>query len=176
MLGNKEKEKSIEDCVERDTAVAQMRVHDGETAITQEQVVASTAENVWVTTRQPAEMFEAMLNAFGHWLRDLASSDNEQNPEHREDDQRDTELGKLSDHDKPGWVMGTCSKLVQHRMESFRQKQMRSDELTHPGWGDAVNYIHGREMKYGTAELNVPAVVKPQIVMTAATPSSGTSG
>jgi len=31
-------------------------------------------------------------------------------------------------------------------------------------------------MKYGTAELKVPAVVKPQIDMTAATPSLSTFG
>jgi len=72
--------------------------------------------------------------------------------------------------------MGTITKTVQHRMESFRHKQMRLDELTQPGWGDAANYFHERDMRYGTAELKVPAVVKPQIEPTAATPSPMTVG
>jgi len=61
-------------------------------------------------------------------------------------------------------------------MESFRQKQMRLDELTQPGWGDAANYFRERDMRYGTAELKVPVVVKPQIEKTAATPSPITVG
>ena len=72
-----------------------------------------------------------MLNAIGDSLSDLATSDDEQDGEAREDQEEDTELGKLSD-DEPGWVMGTISKNVQHCMESFWQKQMRRDELTQP--------------------------------------------
>jgi len=112
-----------------------------------------------------------MLNAIGDSLSDLASSDDEQDREDKEDDEEDIELGKLSDDDEPGWVMGTITKTVQHRMESFRQKQMRLDELTQPGWGDAANYFRERDMRYGTAELMVPAVVKPQLDSTTATPS-----
>jgi len=59
-----------------------------------------------------------MLNAIGDSLSDLASSDDEQDGEDEEDDEEDTELGKLSDDDEPGWVMGTITKTVQHRMES----------------------------------------------------------
>jgi hypothetical protein len=61
-------------------------------------------------------------------------------------------------------------------MESFWQNQMRLDELTQPGWGDAANYILERDTKYGTAELKVPVVVKPQIDTTAAIPSLTTVG
>jgi len=61
-------------------------------------------------------------------------------------------------------------------MESFQHKPMRLDELTQPGWGDAANYCRERDMRYGTAELMVPAVVKPQIDSTAATPSPITVG
>jgi len=67
--------------------------------------------------------------------------------------------------------MGTISKTVQCHMESFLQKQMMLDELSQPRWSDAANYFHERDMKYGTAELKVPAVVKPQIDTTAAKPS-----
>jgi len=117
-----------------------------------------------------------MLNAIRDSLSDLASSDDEHDGEDEEDDEEDTELGKLSDDDEPGWVMGTITKTVQHRMESFRQKQMRLDEFTQPGWGDAANYFRERDMRYGTAELKVPAVVKAQIDPTTATPSPITVG
>jgi len=109
-------------------------------------------------------------------LSDLASSDDEQVGEDVEDDEKITELGKLGDDDEPGCVMGTITNTVQHRMESFRQKQMRLDELTQPGWGDAANYFHETDMKYGTAELRVPVVLQPQIAMTAATTSPTTVG
>jgi len=67
--------------------------------------------------------------------------------------------------------MGTISKTVQYRMERFRKKQMRVDELTQPGWGDPAYYFWERDVKYGTAKFNVPAVMKHQIDTTAATPS-----
>jgi len=72
--------------------------------------------------------------------------------------------------------MGTISKTVQLRMESFRQKQIKLDELTHLGWGEAADYFHKRDMKYGTTELTVPAVVKPQTDSTAPAPSLTTFG
>jgi hypothetical protein len=56
-------------------------------------------------------------------------------------------------------------------MESFRQKQIRLDELTQLGWGDAANYFRERDMKYGTAKLKVPVVVTPQIDTSAASAS-----
>jgi len=136
----------------------------------------TTAENGGATTGKPEIMFVEMLNAIGDILSDLASSDDEPDGEGEEDDEEDTELGKLSDDDEPGWVMGTITKTVQHCIESFRQKQLRLDELTQPGWGDAANYFGERDMRYGTAELKVPAVVKPQIETTAATPSPITVG
>jgi hypothetical protein len=61
-------------------------------------------------------------------------------------------------------------------MESFRQKQMRLDELTHPGWDDATHYFRERYMNYGMSELMVPAVVLPQTEQTAAIPSLTTFG
>ena len=135
-----------------------------------------TAENVGATTGNPETTFEELLNAMGDSLSDLASSDEEQDGEDEEYDKDDTELGKLSDNDEPRWVMGTISKTIQHHVESFRQKQMMLDELTQLGWGDAANYFCERHMKYETTELMVPAVVTPQIDITAATPSPTTFG
>jgi len=174
-LNNEEKEKWIEDYVQRETAVARKRVQDPETAIMQELKDMTTAESAGGTTRLPETTFEEMLNAIGDSLSDLATSDNEQDGADEEDEEEDTELGKLSD-DEPGWAMGTISKKVQHRMESVQQKQMRLDELTQPGWGDADNYFRERDMKYGTAESMVPTVVNHQIDRIAATPSPTTFG
>jgi len=47
-------------------------------------------------------------------------------------------------------------------MNRFWQKQMKLDELTPTGWGDAVNSFPESDMKYGPSRLKVPAVVKPQ--------------
>ena len=174
-LSNKEREKWIKDYVKREIAVARKRVQDAETAVMQELKDMTTAESAGGTTRKPETTFEEMLNAIGDSLSDLATSDNQQDGEDEEDEEEHTELSKLSD-DEPGWVMGTISKKVQHRMESFRQKQMRLDELMQPGWVDAANYFHERDMKYGTAKLNVPAVVNHQMDLIAATPSPTTFG
>jgi hypothetical protein len=72
--------------------------------------------------------------------------------------------------------MGGISKTIQHRMESFWQKQIRHEEWMQPGWRDAANYLCVMDMKYGTVELKVPAVVRPRIGMTVATPSLTTFG
>jgi len=155
--------------------MARQWVQDVETAIMQQQEDMSTAENAGATTRKPENTFKEMLNAIRDSLSDLASSNDEQDGEDEAADEEDTELSKLSD-DASGWVMGIISKTVQHCMESFQQKQLRLDELMQLGWGDAANYFSERNMKYGTAELKVPAVVKPQIDMTAAIPSPTTFG
>jgi len=72
--------------------------------------------------------------------------------------------------------MGTITKTVQQRMESFRQKQMKLDELTQPGWEDAADYFRERDKKYGTAELRVPVVVQPQTDDGASAPPPTTFG
>jgi len=136
----------------------------------------TTADNTGVSTRTPDTTFEEMLNAIGDSLSDLASSDDERTREDEEDDEEDTDLGRLSDDDETGWVVGTISKTVQRCMESFRQKNMRLEELTQPGCGDIANCFRERDMKCWTAEFKVPAIFKPQIDRTAATPYPTTFG
>jgi hypothetical protein len=99
------------------------------------------------------------MASIGDSLSDLASSDDGEDGEHEDEE---TEQGKLSKDDKPGWMMGTISKMVQQHMKSFRQKQMKLDELTQLGWEDAADYFRERNKKYGTAKLRVPVVVQPQ--------------
>jgi len=107
---------------------------------------------------------------------DLASSEDEEDGEDEDDDEEDKELGRLSEDDKPGWVIGTIPNMGQHRMESCRQHRMRHDELMQPVWGDAPDYFHARDMKYGTTELKVSAIVMPETDMTAATSSPTSFG
>jgi len=58
-------------------------------------------------------------------LSDLASYDEEEDRDNDVDE--DTELGKLSKDDDPGWVMGTISKTVMLCTEIFRQTLMKLD-------------------------------------------------
>jgi len=119
---NEEKVKWIEDCVDRETAVARKRVQDAEAASMQEQEDMRNVDNAWSTTSKPETTFGEMLNTIGDSLSDLPHSDDEVDWEDEDDDEIDTELGKLSKDDKPGWVMGTTSKPVQYRMESIHQQ------------------------------------------------------
>jgi len=157
-LSNEEKEKWIEDFVERETAWARKRVEDAEAAVQQEQDDMTHAELVGLTTRKPEKTFEEMLIAIGDSLSDLASSDDGEDGE--DEDDEETEQGKLSEDDEPGWVMGTITKTVQQRMERFQQKQMKFDKVTQPGWEDAPDYFRERDKMYGTSELRVPAIVQ----------------
>jgi len=172
-LSNEEKEKWIEDYVQSETAGARKRVEDAEAAVQQEQDDMTHTEIAAWTPRQPEKTFEEMMAAIGDSLSDLASSDN---GEDRENEDVETELGKLSDDDEPGWVMGTISNTVQQRMETFQQMQMKLDELTQPGWEDAVDYFCEQDKKYSTAELRVPVVVQPQTDDDASAPPPTTFG
>ena len=72
--------------------------------------------------------------------------------------------------------MGKISKMAQQRMVRFGQKQMKLDELTQPGWEHAADYFSERDTSYGTSDLRVPAVVKPQTDDDAAAPAPTTCG
>jgi hypothetical protein len=74
-LRNEEKEKCIEDYVERATAGARMRVEDAEAAVQQAQDDMTQDEIAGLTSREPEKMMEVMLVAIGDSLSDLARSD-----------------------------------------------------------------------------------------------------
>jgi len=173
-LSNEEKEKSIEDYLERETTGVRKRVEDAEAAVQQEQDNMTHAEIAWLTSREPEKTFGEMLVAIGDSLSDLASSDDGEDGE--DEDDEETEQGNLSEDDEPGWVTGTITKTVQQRMERFWQKQMKLDELTQPGWEDAANYFRERDKKYGTTKLRVLAVVQPQTNDDARAPPPATFG
>jgi hypothetical protein len=90
-LSNEDKEKWIEDCVERETAGARKWVEDAEAAVQQEQDDMTDAEIAGLTSRESEKMFEEILVAIGVSLSDLASSDDGEDGEEEDDEQ--TELG-----------------------------------------------------------------------------------
>jgi len=108
-----------------------MQDEDTEAAIRQELEDMGTAENVRLMTREPKKTLEVMMVAFRDSLSNLASSDDGENGE--DEDDEETAQGKLSEDDKPGWVMGKISKMVEQRLERSQRKQMKHDELTQPG-------------------------------------------
>jgi hypothetical protein len=130
---NEEREKLFEDYVERETAVARMRVQDTEKAMMQEQELMGNVEKGRYTTIKHGISFEEMLNAVGDSLSDLANSENEEEGGDQDDDEEDIGHGKLSKDAEPGFVMGTISKTVQHCMGSFWEKQVILDEPKQQG-------------------------------------------
>jgi hypothetical protein len=90
------------------------------------------------------------------------------------DEEEDTEQVMLSEDYRLRWAIGNMLKPVQQHMESFRQQHVRLDQPRHLGQWDVTNYIRGRDMKHGLAELIVPAVVKHYTGTTSATLSATT--
>ena len=153
-LSNEEKEQWIEVYVERETAVARKRGEDAQTAIKWEQDDMRNAEKVGLITTKPETTFEEVLNTNGDSLSDFASSDNgEDGQDEYDDGEDDTAGGKLRQDDDPGWVMGTISNTVQYCKESFLQKQMKLDELTQPGRGDAADNFREQDKQSGMTEI-----------------------
>jgi len=138
---NKEKEKWIDDYVDTETTVARKWVEDTETPIKQQQEDMRNPQKVGLTTTKLETTIEEMLSSIGDHLGDLASYDDVEDGEHEDDDKANPELGKQSAHDEPGWVMGTISRAVNHRMERYRQNHMKVNELTRLAWVDAADYF-----------------------------------
>jgi hypothetical protein len=129
-LSNEEKEKWIEDYVERETAGARKRVEDAEAEVQHEQDDMPHAEIVGLTSRESEKTFEEMLVAIGDSVSDLASSNNGEDEE--DEDDEETEQRNSSEDDEPSGVMGTITKRVQQRMKRFRHKQMKLNEFIQP--------------------------------------------
>jgi hypothetical protein len=138
-LSNEENEKWIEDYVERETAGATKRVEDAEAAVQQEQGNMKLAEIAGLTSREREKTFEEMQVAISESLSDLASSDDGEDGEYQ--DEEETEHGKLSEDDEPGWVMGPITTTVHRHLERFQQMYLMLYEMTQPGWEDAADNL-----------------------------------
>jgi hypothetical protein len=142
--------------LESQTSGARTQCEDAETSIKQEQVGISNAGSSGLTYWELGQRFEEMLDTIGDSLSDFASSDDEEDGEAAED----TVQGMQNADDEHSWVMGAISKLLQQRMDAFRQKQMELNELADLGSRDAADYIRQRDNKNARTEWNVPAVLK----------------
>jgi len=159
-LSKEENDIWIEDCIDRETAEATKRVEDAEIAVQQKQEDVRKAENAELTNREPEKTVQEMIVALRDSLSDLVSSDDVEDGE--DEDDEETEQGNLREDDEAGWVTGTISKMVQQRIERFRQKQIKLDELTQPGRQYTANYVGERDRRYVTSELMVASVVERQ--------------
>jgi hypothetical protein len=94
-LNNSEKQKWIENYVERETAGARKQVEDAEVAVQKEQAYMKYAEIAELTNRKLEMTFEEMMVAIGDSLSDLACSGDR---EDQEDEHADTVHDKLSEY------------------------------------------------------------------------------
>ena len=108
-ISKKEKDKWIEDFVETETAGERKRVEDAEAAVQQQQENRQHGKIKELMNRKPEKNIEDMMVPIGDSLSDLASSDDGEDGEDKDDEE--TEQGKLSEDDKPGWVIGTIIKM-----------------------------------------------------------------
>jgi len=115
----------VEDYVERETTGARKLVEDAGAAdqhvhddMTHTQITGSTS-------RAPEKTFQEMLVAITDRLSDIASFDHGEDGEAAGDEE--TGQGKLGKDDKPDWVMGTITTMVEQSMDSFRPVQMMID-------------------------------------------------
>jgi len=129
---------------------------------------------VGLTNPEPDKAFQEMIVAIRDSLSDLASSNDGQDGEDEDDEEK--EQGQLSKDDEPGGVMGTITNTGPQRLERCRQKPLKLDEFSQPGWSDADDHFCDRDTKHGPSALWDPAVVQQETDDYAATPVSKTIG
>jgi len=76
------------------------------------------AEMVGLTTTESEQTLVDMLVVIGYSLSDFASSDNGEDGEDK--DVKETDQGKISNDDEPGWAVRTITKAVQQHMETVQ--------------------------------------------------------
>jgi hypothetical protein len=52
-----------------------------------------------------------------------------------------------SEHDEPGWLIGTITNMIQQCKKWFRQKQMKLDEPTQAEWETTATYFRESDNK-----------------------------
>jgi hypothetical protein len=107
---------------ESDTTIATERVEDAEVAIGPEENYPETSEKPRLILREPVKAIHDMMGAIEDSMRDCSSSDDGEDGDNENDE--NAEQGRMSEDDKPGWVMGKISEPDQQRLERSQQKQM----------------------------------------------------
>jgi hypothetical protein len=117
MLWKGVKGKYAQNSVECELAAARKGVEQTERACEQQQQDITNADNARITTRDfeircPKMIIAtaAIPNGFGFFV-------NVGNEDHEND--QDTVLSKLTEEDKPSWVVGTVSKMVHQQIERY---------------------------------------------------------
>jgi len=87
ILSKEEKEKWIEDYVERESAGARKRVEDAEAAVQQEQEDMNDAQNARLTNREPEKSFQEMIVSIRDCSSHIASSDDDEDGEDEDDEE-----------------------------------------------------------------------------------------
>jgi hypothetical protein len=134
-----EKEKWIEDYVERETTGARKRVDDAEAAVQQEQDGMKHTGITGLTNIEPEKTLDNMMITIGDSQSYVVYSDDGEDRYNEDEEQQAPRM--VSKDDEPGWVMGTITKNVPQHMQRFRQKQMMRDKVAQLGWEDAANYF-----------------------------------
>jgi hypothetical protein len=158
-LSEEEKQKWIDDYVHSETAKARERLAKAEEAV-QEEMATDIGGLASLKRKQ---IFDEMLKAIGESIDDVVASDEDEDEDDDDDDDEEGEGEEDDDaisgeEDEPGAAIGTLPKAIEVRLQGFRMKRMKLDELTRPGWPDAAEYFRKRDEKYGVAESVIPTV------------------
>jgi hypothetical protein len=156
-MSEEEKQKWIDDYVHSQTAKARERLTKAEEAVQEE--LATDIGGLASLKRK--KIFDEMLKAIGESIDDVVASDDDDDDDDDDDEEGEEEEDDdaLSDEeDEPGAAIGTLPKAIEARLQGFRMKRLKLDELTRPGWPDAAEYFRKRDEKYGVAESVMPTV------------------
>jgi len=135
-----------------------------------------TAEKAELTTAKHEKTYREMLFAKGASLSGLKNSNDGKDRDDEANDGENTEQGKQSKHDEPGWVMDTISKVVQHHLPSIQQIRIVAPWLDGTGMGER-GWLHVWERYEVWDYRNVGSSSCQALTeMTAATPSPTTFG
>lgn len=153
-MDSDQRDKWIEDYVERETAAARKRAEEADLAwaLEKERLASVSAVDQHPETAESARSFNQMLEDIGESIDDVATSGEEdEDNEDDDDDEEDEEdiEGESDEEEGSGWVPDIVQKSAQRRIDAFREKCMWIEEMTRSGWEDADKYFRERDEKYG---------------------------
>jgi hypothetical protein len=104
--------------VHRKPTVERQEVDDAETTNNWRLENMRMAGKAGLKMRKPEKTFQDLCYPIGDSRSNRTSADDEEAVKNKEDYEEDTIVGKLSQDDEPGWVIGTISKMVHCASES----------------------------------------------------------
>ena len=151
-MTQQEREKWIEDYVERETAVARRRVEEADAAweLEKERLAAEALDGA-STASKSKTTFAEMLKGIDDSIDDIATSDEDDEDDEDEDEEEDDIEGEIKADgtmDISDGPAGVVEERAQKRIDTFREMCKQIDEVTRPGWEAAENYFRERDKKY----------------------------